>query len=104
MKKSLTEYASALSNSRMEVLEELICKKYRKFIRFFRLMKDYSEYITKLDYEFTDKDTLSINVSFKKSIKLDEKIELIEEMEEQGYNISFKIKGKQMKLVIVHEE
>ena len=50
MKKSLTEYASALSGSSIDCLEEIVGKKYKKFIRFYDILKDQSEYIKKMEY------------------------------------------------------
>ena len=104
MKKSLIDYISSLSASSDDILEDIISKKYRKFIKFFTLLKDYTEYITKMEYELSDKDTLSAKITFKKAVKMDEKKELIESWEESGYQIDAKITGKKMKLMIHYEE
>lgn len=104
MKKSLTDYAASLSGSNIEILEEIIEKKYRKFVKFFNLMKDYTDAISKLEYEFSDETTLSVKMSFTKSVKLDEKKELISDWEKSGYNVDYDISGKKMKIVITHPE
>lgn len=104
MKKSLTDYAASLSGSNIEILEEIIEKKYRKFVKFFNLMKDYTDDISKIEYEFSDETTLSIKATFKKSVTLDEKKELISDWKESGYDVEYDISGKKMKMVITHPE
>lgn len=104
MKKSLTDYAASLSGSNIEILEEIIEKKYRKFVKFFNLMKDYTDSISKLEYEFSDETTLSVKITFTKSVKLDEKKELIAGWSKSGYDVDYIISGKKMKLVITHPE
>ena len=44
MKKSLTEYASALSGSSIDCLEEIVGKKYIIFIRFYQKDKFTAQY------------------------------------------------------------
>lgn len=104
MKKSLTDYASALAESDFKILEEIIDKKYRKFVRSFQLIKDHSSEIAKIKYDESDSDTLSIAVEFTKTVKLDDKSDLIKEMESTGYAINYKITGKKIKLTIKKEE
>lgn len=62
MKKSMTEYISSLTNDNYERLEELISKKYRKFIKLYWLISDYSNYISILQYKNTKHDTLKIKL------------------------------------------
>lgn len=104
MKASLTDYASALAQQDPAVIEELIGKKYRKFIRFFSLLKDYTDDIVKLKYELSNEDTLSVQITFSKEVSLSEKKELIDEMRESGYKIEEKKSKKKMKLSITFEE
>ena len=104
MKKSLTEYASALSCSSIERLEEIVGRKYKKFIRFYAILKDQSEYIKKMEYEFTDIDELSVSVTFTKNVSLDDKKELIAEMKEASDKIDSKSTGKKVKLKITYKE
>lgn len=104
MKKSLIDYISSLSNSSEDILEDIISTKYRKFIKFFTLLKDYSEYIKKMEYEFADKNTLSVKIVFSKAVDMDDKKGLISSWKELGYKIDSKISGKKMKLEIYYEE
>ena len=65
MKKSMTDYLYALSENDEEVLYEIIGTKYRKFIRVYWLLKEFSDNITFLKYkEKTEKNKLKISVSF----------------------------------------
>ena len=105
MKKSISEYAIALTSSNTELLEELIGKKYKKFIRFYRLLSDYSDYIKKFDYEISGrKDELTATITFEKSVCLDEKKEFIAEMRRSGYEVNSKKQGKKMRLQIFYVE
>lgn len=104
MNKSLTDYAASLSGSNIEILEEIIKKKYRKFVKFFNLMADYTEFISKFEYEFSDESTLSINVTFTKAVKMDDKKDLIAEWKKSGYGVESTISGKKMKVVITYAE
>ena len=104
MKKSLTEYASVLSGKKLSTLEEIVGMKYKKFIRFYEIIKDQSEYIKKMEYVFTDIDSLAVDVIFTKSITLDDKKELIHELKDVGYKIDSKITGKKVKLKITYKE
>lgn len=104
MKKSLTEYVSALTGTDMEAFEDIIVTKYKKFLKFYEIIKEYSDNVTELEYEFSDDNTLSVNVSFDKDIKID-KDELISDMESSGYVVEkSKIKSKKIKLKITYDE
>ena len=65
MKKSMTDYLYALSENNYDDLYDIISKKYRKFIRVYWLLKDYSDNIIMLKYkEKSEKEKLKITVSF----------------------------------------
>ena len=65
MKKSITDYLYALSEDSYDNLFEIMNGKYRKFIRIYWLLKDYSDNITFLKYkDKSDKDKLQISATF----------------------------------------
>lgn len=65
MNKSMTDYLYALSENSYDLLYEIMSLKYRKFIRVYWLLKEYSDNIIALKYkEKSDKDRLKIRVSF----------------------------------------
>ena len=104
MKASLSEYIKELSGNELSTLEEIISKKYRKFMNFFSLVQDYSDDIVALTYNFTDQNTLDIDLSMKGSGKKDLREEIKEEMFALGYQVESKITAKKIKLVITYDE
>ena len=104
MKKSLTEYASVLSGKKLSTLEEIVGMKYKKFIRFYEIITDQSDYIKKMEHVFTAIARLAVDVIFTKAITLDDKKELIHELKDVGYKIDSKITGKKVKLKITYKE
>lgn len=61
----MSDYLCALSENSYEILYEIMSLKYRKFIRVYWLLKDYSESIVALKYkEKSEKDKLKLSVSF----------------------------------------
>lgn len=104
MKKSLTAYLATLSNSDDTIFEEILSKKYRKFTKLFCLVKDYSEYITKMNYEATDSETLSVTITFTKNVKMDIPSQLISSWRSLGYEIEATLKGKKMTVRIRYPE
>ena len=105
MKASLSEYMKSLSGSELSILEEVICKKYRKFMNFFSLVKDFSDNIVSLKYNFADENTLDIELTLKNTDS-EIKEEIKEEMIASGYKVETRKnkKNKKMKLVIIYDE
>lgn len=105
MKKSLTDYATALSGSDFDVLEEIINDKFLKFRKFFKLLKPYTDDVKEIKYVVDDdKDVLRAEITFKKKVSLDDKKELISEWKEAGYGVDYKIDGKVVDLKIKYKE
>lgn len=104
MKASLTEYIKQLSGNELSILEEIISKKYRKFINFFSLVQDISDDIISLKYNFTDDSTLDIELGLKKSVSKDMKDDIFKELELSGYKIEMKKSNKKLKMIIIYDE
>ena len=104
MNESLTDYAAALSGSDMDTLDDISTNKYRKFIKFFSLVRDHTKDIKKLEYEFTAADTLSITITFTKKVSLADKQDMIADMEKSGYKVEATYVGKKVKLKIKYPE
>lgn len=84
MKGSMTNFIAILSESKFEILEEIIESKYSQFIAVYWLVKGYSDYITKLKYKETNDDSLKIDISLTK-LNMDKVInEILEMAEEKG--------------------
>ena len=84
---------------------EIISCQYRKFTKFYKSIRNYSSYITKIKYEFFTPEYLNLSVTFDidKSLS-DIKKELESSISGNGYDCKIKIKGKQMKFSIFYIE
>ena len=70
MRNSLVEYVRNMSNDDYDILTEIIDRKYRKFIKLYFLLEEYSEDIKSLDYHQTEDNLLKIDLKVSKgSIK-----------------------------------
>lgn len=105
MKKSLTDYVTALSDSDFAVLEEVIDSKYLKLRKFFKLLKPHTDDIKEMKYVVNgDKETLQAQVTFKKKVSLGDKKDLVGKWKEAGYAVDYKIEDKVMDIVIKYKE
>lgn len=105
MKKSMSDYLNAMTSGKLENFENIISHQYRKFKKFYYMIKDYSESITKVKYEFLDKHTLNVSLTFETKRRLsDIKKELESSIEGTDYQCEFKISKKVMKLAITYKE
>lgn len=101
MKASLTTFISNLSDDNFEVFEEIVLHKYKKFIKFYWLVKPYSEEITKMKYNFSSQNILDVDITFTKKIDMS----IIEEkLNESEYDVECKIEKNKMKLNITCDE
>ncbi len=103
MKQSMTEYISVLSSNEFDIFEEIVQKKYKKFKKFFYLMKENSDLIDKMEYKFTDSSNLSVILTCSKAPKKLKK-ELLDELESIGYIVNHEIKGKKINIEIEYDE
>ena len=102
----MTEYMNSLTGDNLDTLEKIISHQYRKFVRFYFLVKEYSDIIDKLCYEFNSESSLDIIIKFKskkddlKSIKK----ELDKMISKNDYIGSVEIIKKDMMISISMEE
>lgn len=105
MKKSLTDYTTALSGQDFAILEELIDSKYLKLRKFFKLLKPHTDDINEMKYIVNDdKETFRAKVTFKKKVSLDNKKDLVEKWKEVGYGVDYKFEDKVMDITIKYKE
>ena len=105
MTKSMTEYLNDLTSSDLNTLDQIITLQYRKFVRFYKLIKDYSDNIKKVKYEFSSSSSLDILIVFntKKNLELAEQ-GLLSSMESNGYDGDVKTDNKNLYMSIVLDE
>ena len=53
-------YINDMTSGDLETLEKIISLQYKKFVRFYKLIKEYSGLISKLKYEFNSASSLDI--------------------------------------------
>lgn len=104
MKESLTDYATELSGDSIEILEDIIENKFLKFKKFFDFVRPYTDDIKKLEYTFCEKDLLSVEVTFKKKVKVGDKKDLIASWKKAGYEVSYELGDKKMSVDIRYKE
>ena len=64
MKQSYTDYLDELCGNRMDILETLVTSKYRKFKKFYNIMKKHSPEIAHMAYRLEpDEDSLSVEIT-----------------------------------------
>lgn len=104
MKKSMTNYLYALSEDDMDVLYEIIAMKYRKFIRLYWLLKDFSDNIIKLKYkEKTDLNVLKIVVVFS-NIDVDKICKKLNSNLDDSDNITIESTKNEINIKILKDE
>jgi len=104
MKKSMTNYLYALSEDDMDVLYEIIAMKYRKFIRLYWLLKDFSDNIIKLKYkEKTELNVLKIVVVFS-NIDVDKICKKLNSNLDDSDNITIESTKNEINIKILKDE
>ena len=105
MKKDMIEYLSALSSNDYDAFEKIISLQYRKFVRFYKLVREYSDIISKIKYDFKSPSSLDVVLNFdtKKNISSIKK-ELESSMKESEYEGEIKLLRKNMYISISLEE
>jgi len=91
MKRCMTDYAGNLCNyDDIDILYKVICLKYKRFIDFYRLVEESSDYIESLDYDDSDKDSLNIIMTLNNNDKINEIYDNIKERSE-SYNATISL-------------
>lgn len=103
MKKTMTDYISALSANSFEILEKIFVKKYQKFLAFYWMLKDYSEYIFSLQYKDTNDNILKIEVELS-GIDMDEVMSNLHESVSSDCGILIYNKKKKIFIEITKDE
>lgn len=105
MKKKMTCYLNELVGDDMEMLEKLISHQYRKFIRFYRLIEEYSGMITKMRYEFNSESSLDVTVSFDTKRKMENIKSELESLAKDGdYELHISVNKKTLNVSVVLDE
>lgn len=108
MTKCLTEYINAISGDDVEIFEDLLGDGYECFILFFDFLKDYSNLISKMEYEKNKEDkkkSLTIKVEFTVPMKtIFKKNRLLSMWKSLGFEINHRLSGNKMTVTICYNK
>ena len=105
MKKSMTSYINDMTSGNLDTLEKIISKQYRKFVRFYNLIREYSSLISKLKYEFNSDSSLDILLYFETKRDLKNICSEIEsKMDDSEYDGGITVSKKTMYISLILDE
>lgn len=94
MKKTYTDYLNGLSGNRMDILEELIGRKYKKFRKFYKLVSKRSSDISFVSYLFSESDSLEIEITVNPNVDSSEFVKDISKNIDDKYDIEISYQTK----------
>lgn len=94
MKQSYTDYLNELSGNRMDILEELISTKYKKFRKFYKIMSKCSKDIAHIAYRFSDDDSLDIDITINPDVDIDKFVKKMNKEASEKYLIDISSETK----------
>lgn len=102
MERRMTAFASSMVGDDIDLLYDLVCKKYTKFKLFYRLVEELSEYILSLKYEFSSDTSLYVSMTMDKGVKHKEIISELERKIDSTslYTYNIVSEGKKVKISI----
>lgn len=108
MKASLTDMMSTMlmdnTEDPQQTIDDIFSNKYRKFVSLYWLLKEYSEFITKLSYKISKHDTLKIKVEIS-DMERDELITLLhKKAEDQNLDVDIDIRDEKLVITIRRDE
>ena len=68
MERRMTAFASSMVGNDMDLLYDVVCKKYKKFKLFYRLVEELSDLILSLKYEFSSDTSLYVSMLMEKGV------------------------------------
>ena len=93
-----------MSGNDFNTLKKIISLQYRKFIRFYRLVEDYSDDIESLEYEFNSPSSLDVSIKMTNKDLESIKDSMEKYMEEYAYDGNIEVKKKTLSVSIILEE
>lgn len=105
MERKMTTFASNMVGDNIELLYDVVCKKFKKFKLFYRLVEELSEDIKSLKYEFSSDTSLNVSMTMDKGVNHDEIIKYLDEKIESSdlYTYNIVSEGNKIKISIEAE-
>lgn len=102
MERRMSAYASGMVNDDIDLLYDLICRKYKKFKLFYRLVEELSESILSLKYDFSSDTSLYVSMTMVKGLNLKKVISDLEKKIDSTSSYTYNIvsEGKKVKISI----
>lgn len=100
MKRKMTSFVKDMSDSDLDILYDIICRKYKKFICFYRMVEDFSDSILKLKYSFSSKTSLDVTAHLADDCDVDEFISSIRERILSSYTCNINSDGQKVTIEI----
>ena len=97
VERSIPSYIETACSGNFEILEEIFEDKYSEFLDCYWLLKEYTEFITTLEYE-KNKKNLEINISFK-DLKISDIVESLKENVPKGKHVDISSNKKVIYLI-----
>ena len=94
-----------MTSGNLDTLEKIVSKQYRKFIRFYNLIREYSELVSKVKYEFNSDSSLDILLYFDTKRNLKSICSEIEsKMDDSEYEGSIELSKKTIYISLILDE
>ena len=88
MERTYTQYLNELSGNRMDILEEIVGRKFKKFKKMYKILSKRSSDIAHISYRFSESaDSLDVDITVCPSIDVQEFMDRIHEENDGRYVI-----------------
>jgi len=105
MERRMTVFATSMVGNDIDLLYDLVCKKFKKFKLFYKLVEELSESILSLKYEFSSDTSLYVSMVMNKDVTHKEIISELENRIDSSslYTYNIVSDGKKIKISISTE-
>lgn len=105
MERTYTQYLNELSGNRMDILEEIVRQKFRKFKKLYKILSKRSSDIAHISYRFSETDdSLDVDITVNPSVDVDEFIVSIHSENDDRYMISVESDSRVIYMSVVADE
>ena len=100
----MSTYISMLSGNRLDILETIISKKYRKFLDFYWAVDALSDDIAHVSYRISPESSVDIDIILEKGVKTSKFISQIKERIGDSYEYSISYEKRNVFFSIIKDE
>lgn len=105
MERRMTVFAHNMVGDDIDLLYDVVCKKYKKFKLFYRLVEELSDSIHSLKYEFSSDTSLYVSMKMDKGVDSEEIVSSLESKIDSTslYTYNIVSEGNKIKISITAE-